>query len=60
MYKEYIRNVCWAHWVHSFAGPKGPGPIGPFLKDSFEEVIDFCHFFHQNMSSLAKHAISTF
>ena len=30
-----------AHWAHSFVGPKGPGPIGPFLGDSFEEVIGF-------------------
>ena len=30
-----------AHWAHSFVGPKGLGPIGPFLGDSFEEVNGF-------------------
>ena len=30
--------------AHSFVGPKGPGPIGPILEDSFEEVIGFSHF----------------
>ena len=30
-----------AHRSHSFVGPKGPGPIGPFLGESFGEVIGF-------------------
>ena len=32
-----------AHWAHSFVGPEGPGPIGPFLGDSSDEVISFSH-----------------
>ena len=32
-----------AHRAHSFAGPKGPGPIGPFPGVSFDEVIGFSH-----------------
>ena len=33
-----------AYWAHSFVGPKGPGPIGPFLEDSFAEVIGSSQF----------------
>ena len=48
-----------AHCAHSFVGPKGPGPIGPILGDSFEEVLGLFSF-SQNMSLLAKNTYLDF
>lgn len=33
-----------AHWAHSFAGLKGPSPVGPVLGESIEEVIGSSSF----------------
>ena len=45
---------------HSFVGPKGPGPIGPILGESFEEVIVFSQFQSNSIIFNQKHILSTF
>ena len=47
-----------AHWAHSFVVPKGPGPNGPLLGDSFEEVIGFSHFYLKYVGFSQQHTFN--